>query len=111
MKYQSYIRLKRAIQVLRETYPDFPIPMVLVFLELIQNPDGMTVSQVEKATGLTQASASRHCRALTAQKSPREPGLGLANIKPDPNDFRSKYFFLNYKGWEVARKLEEAFEI
>ena len=87
------------------------MPMVLVLLELIQNPDGITVSQIEKATGLTQASASRHCRALTTRKSPKEPGLGLANIKPDPNDFRSKYFFLNDKGWEVAKKLEAAFEM
>lgn len=108
MKYKAYINLKRAVEVLREVYPDFPMPMVLVLLELIQNPDGATVSQIQKATGLTQASASRHCRGLTDRKSPREPGLGLAVVQADPNDYRSKFYVLNTKGKAVAKKLEAA---
>ena len=107
MKHSNYSSLKEIIKALRDVYPDFPIPLVLVLIEVAQH-DGVTPTQVEKMTGLSQASTSRHCRALTAMKTPKEKGLDLAYYSPDPNDFRSKLLYLNDKGKELIAKIEEA---
>lgn len=97
MKHKAYLSIKHTVNLFREIYPDFPLPMVLVLLEVAQD-EGLTVSQVMKRTGLTQASASRHCRALTRHKSPNVAGLDLCEWRDDPSDFRSKRLYLNSQG-------------
>ena len=108
MKYSTYSSLKDIVKALRDVYPDFPMPLVLVLLEVAQH-DGITATEIEKITGLSQASTSRHCRALTAMKTPKEKGLDLAYFCPDPNDFRSKLLYLNENGKQLIAKIENAF--
>lgn len=108
MKHSAYSKLNLVVKELRKVYPDFPLPMVLVFLEICQNPDGITVNQVRQRTGLTQSSASRHCRGLTKRMTPTREGLDLCEYIPDPHDFRSKLIVLNDKGKELENALEQA---
>jgi DNA-binding MarR family transcriptional regulator len=82
--------------------------MVLVFLEVCQNKDGLTVGQVRQRTGLSQSSASRHCRGLTKQMTPTREGLNLCHWIDDPKDFRSKLLVLNENGKELEAALEQA---
>lgn len=107
MKVSTYNKYKAMITTLREVYTEFPLQMLLVFLEVAQDDKGLTVSQVQKRTGLSQSSASRHCRGLTKLMTASRPGHDLAEWVPDPLDFRSKLLRLNAKGRVVAAKLEE----
>lgn len=107
MKHKAYMSIKQVVRTFREVYPDFPMPMVLVFLEVAQQ-DGVTVSQVQKSTGLSQASASRHCRALTKNRTAKTEGLDIAQWIDNPQDLRSQLLILNDKGKALANKLEEA---
>jgi len=98
--------IRELVGCIRDIYPDFAMPMVLVLLEVAQ-ADGITVTQVVQRTGLTQASASRHCRGLTAQRTANVPGFDLCEWRPDPNDFRSKRLFLNSHGRRLIQQLEQ----
>lgn len=108
MKHSSYSKLNLAVKELRKVYSDFPLPMVLVFLEVCQNPSGLTVNQIKQRTGLSQSSTSRHCRGLTKKMTPTRDGLDLCEFVPDPSDFRSKLLKLNDKGKALEAALEQA---
>tara|TARA_B110000438_G_C15802676_1_gene645891 strand:- start:1450 stop:1782 length:333 start_codon:yes stop_codon:yes gene_type:complete len=108
MKHTNFIKLNKVFSILRELNGDFPLPLAQVLLEVGQNPDGVTVSQVVSRTGLSQSSGSRHCRALTDMATPIKEGYGLAKWLHCPNDFRSKLLVLNEKGQELHARLEAA---
>lgn len=107
MKIKTYTAIKGVITALRDVYEDMPVTMMLVFMEVARD-EGVTVSQVMQRTGLSQASASRNCRALTDRATPTRDGFDLCEFRPCPDDFRSKLLYLNDKGKALVKRLEEA---
>lgn len=87
-----------------------PLQM-LIFLEVVNTPE-YTVSQsyVRSLLGISQASASRHCRVLTTHVDPSKEGYGLCTWVFSETDFRTKYLTLTEKGKEVAEALRTVFE-
>lgn len=108
MKYATYSKLTSIINEFRKVYSEFPMQQALVFLEVCQNPEGLTVGQVKERTGLSQSSASRHCRGLTKQMTPSRKGLDLCSFLPSKHDSRSKVLVLNEKGKALEREIESA---
>jgi DNA-binding MarR family transcriptional regulator len=97
--------LKQSIAYFRDIYADMPLPMILVFIETAQ-ARGLTVGDITKRVGISQAAASRHSRALTKFAAPQKAGWDLCEWRDDPNDFRSKLLYLNAKGEALAEKLK-----
>lgn len=107
MKLKAYLTTKKIISAFRDVYPDIPMSMILVFLEVARE-EGLSVRQIEQRCGIGQASASRSARGLTQWLTADKPGLDLCEFRPCPKDFRSKLLFLNDKGRELVFKIESA---
>ncbi|KLV09654.1 hypothetical protein ABT56_00020 [Photobacterium aquae] len=106
------LKFRKQIEAFRETIHAEIHPMqMLVFLEVINNPPmTVSVSYINDLLVITQAAASRHCRALTERYSPSRDGYGLCTWIQCPKDFRSKYLQLTEKGLLVAEKLRANFQ-
>jgi DNA-binding MarR family transcriptional regulator len=110
MNLETKLQLERVVQAFRDVYENMPLPMILVFLEVCQNKKGLTVNDVRHRVGLTQSSASRHCRGLTRRQTPTRDGVDLCKFVNDPADFRSKRLILNEKGKALYNKITSIFE-
>ena len=109
MRHGHYTRLKHALSAFREVYSDFPMPMMLVFMEVCQaGRDGLTITQVEKRVGISQSAASRHCRMLTNEGVRGREGLNLCDWHYDVADRRIRIIKLNSNGLTLEKKLDEA---
>lgn len=109
---RASLTFRRQVTAFRDLIHQEVHPLqMLIFLEVINTPE-YTVSQsyVRSVLGITQASASRHCRVLTSRVDPRKEGYGLCAWTFSETDFRTKYLVLTEKGKEVAEALREVFE-
>lgn len=107
MELETYSSLREFLKLLKDRGTngrEMPIGAAQVFLELAAD-DGLTMTQVMQRTGQTQSSASRNSRMLTAWTTPKQQGLGLADWRAAPNDFRSKHLFLNPKGKKLINRI------
>ncbi|WP_137166879.1 helix-turn-helix domain-containing protein [Salinimonas lutimaris] len=103
MNHTAYSRITRTLVILRDTYADMPAPTMLVLLEVAQSgQNGLNVTQVMKRLGLSQSSASRHCRMLS------QGGPNLCDLSLDPNDPRSRLLRLNDNGRALVARLEQS---
>lgn len=109
MKHGQYTRLKSSLDAFRRRHPDFALPMMYVFLEICQSGnDGLTITQVEKRTGISQSAASRHCKALTNEGVRGREGFDLCEWHYDLNDRRIRIIKLNANGRQLEQELAEA---
>ncbi|OOE87029.1 MarR family winged helix-turn-helix transcriptional regulator [Salinivibrio sharmensis] len=86
-----------------------PVQM-MIFLDVINQPKGtVTASYVQHAYGVSQVSASRHCRALTKRVNANRAGHDLCYWQLDDYDFRTKVLVLTEKGEQVAEEMRQHF--
>jgi DNA-binding MarR family transcriptional regulator len=107
MKFNNYQTLKSVLQTAKARY-DFTLDTLLVFLEVCQADEGISVTQLMNRLDLTQSAASRHARLLTDRFNASREGLGLCEFVIDPKDYRSKLLVLTEEGKEFERELEAA---
>lgn len=76
--------LLEALEMFRRIDPNARLSTVLAFLYLCEN-EGLCVSELAAAAGMTLATASRAARSLAAAETPGAlpPAMGLAEIRPD----------------------------
>ncbi|WP_210499126.1 MarR family winged helix-turn-helix transcriptional regulator [Vibrio crassostreae] len=112
LHYAASQSFKKQISAFREKVHQEIHPMqMLVFLEVCNTPPlSVSVSQIQDTLGLTQASASRHCRMMTEQYSPSKTGYGLCEWVHSPTDFRAKFLKLTQKGKDLEAALSKLFK-
>jgi DNA-binding MarR family transcriptional regulator len=88
----------------RRLAPDIPMQLVEVLLQIASAP-GVTMNDLTKRTGLSQASVSRHASALSKFKKLGEPGYDLVEYVPDPRDTRRRLLFLSANGKSFVTRL------
>ena len=87
------------LSLFRSIHPDFPLPLMFVFLEIAKSGKrGLSVSQVMERTGISQSASSRHTRILTTQSVRGRKGYDLCDWFDDKADRRVRVFRLNKKG-------------
>lgn len=101
-------RLARALAALRQLNSDTTIDQALILLEVARNPGITTAGLMAEIPGLTQSSTSRNTNALSSLHRKGTPGLGLLDLRPDPNESRRYCFWLTKRGLEVVGGVLEA---
>lgn len=96
--------LIKVLETLREVDSELPIQMAQTLLVVAQRP-GITIQDISKDTGLSQASASRNVQALGKWHRLGKPGFNLVEGVEDPHDTRRKIVFLTKEGRELVGKL------
>lgn len=101
------LTFRRQIEAFRLfVYPEIHPLQMLVFIEVINSPaHTVSVNYVKQLLKISQSSASRHCRILTAHASPSKEGYGMCEWVSSPTDFRSKTLQLTAKGVEAAEAI------
>lgn len=83
----------------------------IVLLYVMQYPD-RALKELEKMTGLSKSSISRHVLTLTPRgdRARSRPGLGLVDTYEDAHDARSKRVKLTPKGDRLAMDILKVME-
>lgn len=102
---------RRQIEAFREyVHGEIHPVQMMVFVEVCTRPPlSVNATYIQHELGLSQAAASRACRALSERASPSREGYGLCRWVGVPEDARAKYLELTEKGEEVRDKLREVF--
>lgn len=110
----SFMKVLLAVESIARLDPSEALSAstVIVLLYVMQYPQ-QSLKQLEKLTGLTKSSVSRHVLTLTARgdRARARAGLGLVDTYEDVQDARVKRVKLTPKGERLAadiRKLMEA---
>lgn len=98
---QGYDKL---CKLLRETHVDFPATALHCLVCIMLN-EGISQVDMQKKIDMPKSTCSRNTRLLTERLGPDRAGMGLAELRLDPKDWRSKGIFLTEKG----KKLKEEF--
>ncbi|WP_063654143.1 MarR family transcriptional regulator [Aliivibrio fischeri] len=100
------------IMAFRELVHDEIHPMQMVaFLEVMSTlPLTVSANHLCEKFGISQASASRHCRVLTDRAAPNRGGYDICRWTFDPTDHRTKYLELTEKGHELVEMLNNRFK-
>ncbi len=99
--------LYTALDILRRLDSTMSAQQATVFL-YVASHEGAIITDIWRALDLPTGSASRTLYALSAWKEPRVPGLGLIDIRDDPEDRRKRIVSLSPKGRNVAKAMLHA---
>lgn len=82
---------------------------MLVFMYICEN-EGINVSELAQVCRMTEATASRSARALTAPNAQGAlpPSLGLVELRQDPFDGRGRLLFLTNAGRKLRDAIDES---
>lgn len=107
-KPRSVGRAILTLEKLRELNPHMPSSTALIFLYVASKP-GVQIRELEDLTGMTNSATSRHVLVLTERGdvARNQPGLGVVEQFPDPNDLRIKRLKLTAKGEALADSIEK----
>lgn len=100
------------IMAFRELVHDEIHPMQMVaFLEVMSTlPLTVSANHLCERFGISQASASRHCRVLTDRAGPNRKGYDICCWVYEPSDHRTKYLELTEKGRNLVEILNKRFK-
>lgn len=103
------MRLRKAIQVVRDAYPDMPMQTLYVFLTVSEmGPGPVRQTDLLNATGMTGGSLSRNISILDEWAWTRRPGLKLVSTQVDLMDRRQRLISLTRKGKALLKAITEA---
>ncbi|ANO35667.1 hypothetical protein A6E01_19425 (plasmid) [Vibrio breoganii] len=109
-KQGSSVFIKRLLAFREEVWEEIHPLQMIAILEVLSSPSYTVSAQyMSDKYGISQASASRHCRKLTHRASPTTDGYGLCEWIFDGSDHRTKYLSLTAKGRETAGYLGRVF--
>ena len=100
-------KLSLAIEQFRTIGPELPAHVMQLFLIIASLPEGetMTMQDLEKKVGGSQAAVSRNFASLTGWTHYRTSGPGLIERVEDPMNRRQKLVSLTTKGRRFADML------
>mgnify|MGYP004448671141 CR=1 FL=1 len=104
--HQTFHTQLEFLKAFRELGRDMPIQMAVVFLN-VANAEGISMTELYKSSGISQASCSRNVAALSKLHRLDKPGLDLVFTKEDPQERRRKIVFLTPKGKLLAEKISK----
>jgi DNA-binding MarR family transcriptional regulator len=85
--------------------PDMPLQQLMCLLVVSENPDGMSLTDLASAVGVTLASASRYVGALGKINRRKEEGLNFLEAFEDPLERRKKIIRLTPRGRTAVKKI------
>lgn len=94
-------QLVRFLAQLNALDENLRVATMLVFFIIASRPQGVTVRELEQATGLAQPAVNRAVLRLGSRKSQSASvgdALGLISTYPDPEESRRHLYRLNEKG-------------
>ncbi|WP_085025261.1 MarR family winged helix-turn-helix transcriptional regulator [Ensifer aridi] len=97
-------RLLSFIEEFRKLNPNIQAGQIAVFLHIMAKP-GITMKELEKATGLSSTAVSRNVLALSEWYKADVPGYDLVETFDDPHDRRNKRVRAKQKGQRVYNSL------
>jgi DNA-binding MarR family transcriptional regulator len=97
------------LSTLRQTDENLRVATALLFFEIGRaGQKGVTVRELMDATGMPQASVSRHMHRLSAKPSDSQhvgEALGLVEMRPDPEEGRRNRIVLSPAGKELMARV------
>ena len=97
-------KILRVLEELRKIDPEMQLQMAATLI-LVANKQGITMKELSKTLGISQASCSRNVAALSKWHRLNKPGHDLVYASEDPAERRRKIVFLTSKGEQVAETL------
>lgn len=107
MPSKSLDKLIVCMEEFRKLDEVMPMQMALCFVVVANNP-GISMHELSKKTGLSQASCSRNTAALSEYHRSGKPGHNIVYTEPDPSDSRRKLMFLTAKGERILSTIQRA---
>lgn len=98
--------LHRALQRLRDVYPDMTISQAQAFLLVGWSP-GVLQRQLYDELGQTDSAMSRNIALLSDIGSRYKDGLDLIRLEVDPDDRRARRLYLTRKGERLLNQIQE----
>ncbi len=106
--------VSQVITGLRHLSPDMPMQQADILLQITLTP-GLTMAEISKRTGLSQAAVTRNIQALSQYHRLGKPGLNLVEAVIDPRETRRRIIFLTTNGkffmTKLLRVLDENYSI
>lgn len=101
-------RMHRAVDLMRQAYPEMPAQMMSMFL-LVALAPGISMRDLMVRAGIGKSAVSRNIATLadTGYRLGTEP-LRLVDAYEDPQDRRNKLVTLTTRGERLARQIIEA---
>ena len=96
------------IEEFRKLNPNIQAGQIAVYLHIMSKP-GITMKELERATGLSSTAVSRNVLALSETFKAGEPGFDLVETYDDPQDRRNKRVRPKTKGVRVYNTLIQLF--
>lgn len=101
----------KALELVRDTHPDVNLSALLMLLVIsLADKDGVSMADLEKQLGLSQAGCSRNVALLTDTNRHREEGAGLITRHEDPMNRRTKVVRLSPKGVRFMAQFKQHLE-
>ncbi|WP_298440135.1 MarR family transcriptional regulator [uncultured Ferrimonas sp.] len=101
------LRVEKLATTAKQFDLDLNINQLWAFVMVCRN-EGISSSELMKATGLTKATASRALRLLADKVDPKRVGYHLVELRHDPKDYRVRRAFLTEKGQAFKLALQQA---
>ncbi|SEL45197.1 MarR family winged helix-turn-helix transcriptional regulator [Halomonas daqiaonensis] len=102
-------RFTRCLQQLRGVGATMNIQAAHIYMEVVIQ-QGITVGELIRKTGLSQASCSRNLALLSKVQRHGRPGFDLVVSLEDPYERRRKVTYLTPRGGELAAALSDIFK-
>lgn len=101
--------LSRALQRLHQLNRGLSLHQLIILVTVSQRP-GATTKELRRETGLSAASVSRNTNALSSLTRKGQLGLGLIDMRQDPDEPRRYNFHLTKRGLDVALDIVDVLE-
>ena len=99
------LKFLSAIQLIRdEVDPDMTLSQLMALLTIAKD-EGLSVSEVQRRSSLTQTTGSRIVRSLAGINETGKAGYNLVEMRTDPHDSRRRVIHLNGDGREVIKNI------
>jgi DNA-binding MarR family transcriptional regulator len=97
-------RALRLVEEFRNLDGNIPGQAIHCFLEIATQP-GIAVKDLAVRTNMAASSASRNVMLLSDTHRSGKPGLGLIEVRQNPNDWRRKSVYLTPEGERLVQSV------